>query len=230
MSGSDDDYIFIGYGIDGHTASWSTPLIVPKTMTWISSQGKLFSILARSHGENGLESILANSGLHSCSFVISQLYKLPNLRNVDILSLCKTYGCYLLDNNNTTIVLPLNGTNDPIDGQPLRGTPEQQIEKWKQVFKPQIMEIEKKYPGLFKPVFLSQEETQEAVNAVIQKPGRMGNEEVEERIGNRLDDVASQLAQALHSAIYSANDELQTTLRSQIRQLQEDITNLKQQR
>jgi hypothetical protein len=207
--GTDDNLILIGYA-----NKTFTPIIVPINSTWAPKpppHGFSGSLI-----KPGISAIVANGNF---PFVIlSQLYKLPNIRNLDLFQdfASRAVNGAFIDDTFTTI-LPFKGyTPGNMDKQ-----------EYYNYLKPQIIEIERKYPGLFKPIFLTPEETQKEIKRVEAETPMMPKEvQMEERISDKLSNAVSDIVDVIKSSVASGvneNYDLITSLQNEVRQLRAQL-------
>lgn len=196
----EDNLILIGYANKSFT-----PIIVPINSTWDSKpapQGFNGILMTP-----GISNIVAND--HSPNIILSQLYKLPNIRNMDLFQdfASRAVNGSFVDNTDTA-VLPFKGyTPGNIDK-----------EEYYKYFKPQIIEIERKYPGLFKPIFLTPEETQQAINNLPIEPP-IKEVQMEERIGDRLTNAVSDIVDIIKHRVIQSDNNTQDSISSLAEQL-----------
>ncbi len=130
----DDEYILIGWMID-----FSNPIIVPKNVQWDSRETQLnLSKFLRDKGRNGANSLY---------IILPQLYKLENIRNLDLYDdlMCVIPLTLLVDNNCNTI----------LKGRGLTPSCIQTKDEYYDINKTIIREIHTDYPGLIKKVYLN---------------------------------------------------------------------------
>lgn len=134
-----EDYILIGW-----REYLQNPIIVGKNIQWIY-KNNLKSI-------NSLSNLLLDRGTGILYIIIPQLYKLPNIRNIDLFSnLLSIPNTLLLDEDNNTILKGTGYTS---------GSPNK-IEYYN-MYKKEITEIEQKYPGLIIPIFVDKKQSQQS--------------------------------------------------------------------
>lgn len=165
MFADENEFVFIGW-------QNNDPIIVNREIHWNSLQGvgdnlniPYFILRSKVLQSFALYSLPYKLGLIDANgnriqsqrgnviqIVLDQLYKLPNIRN---LSLYNTF--YNNDYPNHTILLMsnyINNVNDLIYFK-YEGHPTQ--ERWYELNRDIITEIETRYPGLFEPIFVREE-------------------------------------------------------------------------
>jgi len=241
--GDDDNFVFIGYkSITGTQFNQSShapppvrviskdgiPLIVPKQIFYPSQGIKSIT--------TSLEEVIEPSNIvpnvqtsgYVTLLILPYLYELPNVRNIDLLRLLRK-GCSLAD-ENCNVIIPgwqLTAFNVSDIGNYYNNKHNEIMTK----YKPQVTEIERKYPGLFKPIFLTPEETQEAVKRVEAETPILPKEvQMEERIGDKLTNAVSDIVDVIKSSVESGvneNYDLISSLRNEVRQLQSQLAQIK---
>jgi len=135
----EEDFILIGWA-----GRYNSPIIVPKNITWLHNKtGIPF--------DTGLSSYFRDlSSVSGRLFIIlSQLYKLPNIRNLDLYSdLLQVANTLLIDKNFNVILKGIGYTSSDKSSK----------DKYYEFHKESIIDIEGRYPGLFKRIHLKDEE------------------------------------------------------------------------
>ena len=125
------DFILIGWGGD-----YNSPIIVPKNVTWSHYEpgGSPHDI-----GLNGFLRSYGSVGGRFLYIILSQLYKLPNIRNLDLYSdLLQVPNTLLIDKDFKTILKGIGYTSSAKSSK----------DKYYEFHNESILEIERSYPGL----------------------------------------------------------------------------------
>lgn len=128
----DDEFILIGW-----VNLLSNPIIVPKNVQWISRECplNLYKMIWDIGSVGGVRLYI----------ILPQLYKLENIRNLDLYEdLLHVPNTLLVDSNCNTILKGRGYTNSAISGK----------DKYYEHNKTIIPGIEANYPGLLKPIYL----------------------------------------------------------------------------
>jgi len=127
---SNKDFILIGWGGD-----YDSPIIVPKNVTWSHYEiGNPYDI-----GLVGLLRSFASIGGKRLYIILSQLYKLPNIRNLDLYKdLLQVPNTLLIDKYFKIILKGIGYTSKSLNNEETILDEET------------ILEIERSYPGLLK--------------------------------------------------------------------------------
>jgi len=128
----DDEYILIGW-----VNLLSNPIIVPKNVQWISRECplNLYKMIWDIGSVGGVRLYI----------ILPQLYKLENIRNLDLYEdLLHVSNTILVDTNCNTILKGRGWTHSDINTK----------DKYYKHNKTIIPGIEENYPGLLKPIYL----------------------------------------------------------------------------
>jgi hypothetical protein len=134
----EEDFILIGWA-----GRYNSPIIAPKNINWLHNKtGIPF--------DTGLASYFRDmSSVSGRLFIIlSQLYKLPNIRNLDLYSdLLQVANTLLIDTNFNIILKGIGYTSSDKSSK----------DKYYEFHKESILDIERTYPGLIKRIYLKDE-------------------------------------------------------------------------
>jgi hypothetical protein len=151
--GPSDDFVLVGF--ENYNAPYNNPVFLPINcnLREPNLRGGLYSI----GGKLGLLPInIRNFQLQI--LILPQIYKLKNIRNIDLWDELIGNGVSQIWNqNNGDIVLV--GINFLDSGKSIYQTKE----GYYNTFKNEIIKIELEYPGLFKPIFIDKDLTEDEI-------------------------------------------------------------------
>ena len=229
----DDNFVFLGYNTQGDNADKGIPIIVPKRGFWIDNRPSgnrltqraavpsvAFAVLPRTQGNSG----------GSLFLIVQNLYEMPNIRNLDLYETF-IFGRPNLDGGLTDIdgnvILPF-GRITSAYGQRRLAFDASMKQQYYNDNRIAITDIERKYPGLFKPIFLTPQEVEEAIKNI---PGKDSNKDTEKYkdieglIDFKLNNAISDILESVQISAYKCKETADDfdCLQKQIRQIQERI-------
>ena len=135
----EEEFILIGW-----LNNFNNPIIVPKNVSWNSRECEL-NMFRYLRG--------ADSGGSKIYIILSQLYKLENIRNLDLYGdLLQVANTLLIDNNCNTILNGIGYTSSHVLFENLNANNTQK-DNYYRINRNAILEIEQNYPGLFRPIY-----------------------------------------------------------------------------
>jgi hypothetical protein len=165
----DNEYILIGFGNTGHSSiNFRAPFFLRNT-------DMIFT------NTNTMNGFVGKEGTQSLILILSQLYKLQSMRGLDfdfIIRWCNfVVDGHITDMTETWHQLELF-KNPSYDTN--RRLSEQWLNENNEKRKKAIRQTELRYPGLFKRMFITPEEEQEALENIKQKEEEKKREELNE--------------------------------------------------
>ena len=160
MLGDNDDFVFIGW--PGHgTGVIPLPIIVQKNIRLDNPNANRFERYVLPNQSYAMDTIFNYDDMTYIfrmprwALSLDQLYKLPNIRGINLYNVAynRYNGTYRFFLEGTEPVvfnypLPLRFFNTP-NPLPPEDTPQQWYERNREI----IVHLERKYPGLFEPIF-----------------------------------------------------------------------------
>lgn len=151
------NYIFIGWcKLPSSIGETPVPIMVSKYITWepspMDSNAPKFGFWNVLYKFTSLKYALKEG--YQRVIALEQLYKLPNIRNLDLYEVCYYHN---YNPNYTLLTSPLFTTEYLFEFEPQSQL--ETKEQWYSRNREKIELIEKTYPGLFKPIFITPVDT-----------------------------------------------------------------------